>query len=221
MMGLVKVRCLSWLALLGACGFDPAGVEGSRADAPASADGASPGDGSGPLADAPPGGSDAEGDAPAPDGDPSDARIVDPCATAGVLTCPGATATFVCNGHCWIGCPESMTRGTANGLCTAWGGELARFDDELEQTCVRDHFVPAGAMWLGLLQVVGAGDLAAGWSWSGDGAVPPWTHWTSGQPNDGDGVADDTEQCAYLSNPTLTWQDAGCGSSVSGFACRL
>ena len=203
---------LAWLILIAGCDFAPDSIKDTPPDAP-------------PLDAAFDSAVDATampGDSAPPDGPPPpDAASPDahPCAGVGTLTCGTTLETFVCNGHCWIGCPEMHSQTEVISRCTAWGGELARFDSQAEQDCMLASFDPPLAMWIGLTQAAASGATNAGWSWNGDGIPPPWTNWSGGQPNDGDGTEDDTEQCAYLSTSN-TWQDTVCSAAFSGFACR-
>jgi len=60
---------------------------------------------------------------------------------------------------------------------------------------------------------------AQGWSWNSDGLVPLYVRWAGGQPNDGDGTENATEQCVYSSTSTF-WQDEVCTALFSRFTCR-
>lgn len=63
--------------------------------------------------------------------------------------------------------------------------------------------------WIGLTQPPGQATMAAGWQWPG-GNVATFTSWAGGQPDDGDGVENNAEQCATISN--AAWSDEPCSN---------
>jgi len=138
-----------------------------------------------------------------------------------LLACPGGTATMlVCNNACWASCTAQGAEPTAAAACTAWGGRLAPLQTQADQDCVQLTVLPGHASWIGFEQAAGATTLTSGWSWNSDGITPSFTNWGGGQPNDLDGIEDGQEQCAYMSTPSGTWQDQGCGLLFFNFSCR-
>ena len=155
---------------------------------------------------------------------PIDAAIDAPpgvCSTAG-LTCPSGTTPRLipCGpaGGCWVGCRDggSIDHAAARNLCTTWGGELGWINSAQEESCLR--MTIDGAIGLGLVQPANQALPLTGWTWNGT-TVPAYLNWSAGQPNDGDGVEDGTEQCAY-SATSATWQDEPCTVIHSRFTCR-
>jgi hypothetical protein len=139
------------------------------------------------------------------------------CSTTG-LTCSGNAVAYQCGETCWVGCDESLSATAAASRCSQWGGKLAPFESASDQQCFRDYIQPNDDAWTGLEQMSGAASVSAGWSWNGDGVVPPFFNWASGQPNDGDGAESDAEQCAAIRDGTNTWDDVPC-SATRTFAC--
>ncbi len=184
--------------------------------------------GAGALQDGPPAGSDAPAidarmiDAPR---DGSNIIIDAPpdafsCSSAG-LSCPGGgIGVAMCNGDCWVSCPATGDEPTAAAACQAWGGRLAPLQTQQDQDCVHLTVLPGKASWIGFEQANNASAVNTDWSWNSDGIAPTFLNWNGGQPNDGDGVEDGTEQCAYMSNPSGTWQDQPCSTSFANFSCR-
>ena len=160
------------------------------------------------------------------DATPIDAAQLDAppavCSTAG-LVCPSGTSPHLIpcgpSGACWVGCRDgtSVDHDGARALCSAWGGKLGWIDSPLEESCLR--MTIDGAIHLGLVQAPSSALLLAGWTWNGDTVIPLYVNWSPGQPNDGDGVENGTEQCAYSSSSS-TWQDEPCTAVHSRFTCR-
>lgn len=208
------VRCGAFLAMLASgCSFQIAAEGGASGDA--SGDGA-------PF-DAAIGGVI---DAPVIDGPAFDAAVIIdaapiPCTTAG-LVCPGGTTPLIIPcafaGECWVGCRDgnAVNYAAARGLCTTWGGRLGWITNPLEEACLRNTI--DGAISLGLVQAQSSGLPGLGWTWSGE--IAWYINWAIGQPNDGDGFENNTEQCAYSSTPSATWHDEPCTVAHSRFTCR-
>jgi lectin-like protein len=160
------------------------------------------------------------GDA-AGDGLPTDGPPIDQpqplCATAG-LTCAGNAVAFQCGDDCWVGCDDTIQHDAAATRCTQWGGKLAPFVLSTDQSCFRQHIQPSDDSWTGLVQMAGAANPSAGWSWNGDGLTPPLFNWLSGQPDDLDGTENDTQQCAQILDGTNKWQDVACTATFQ-FSC--
>lgn len=144
------------------------------------------------------------------------------CSTEG-LVCPSGTTPRLIPcappGGCWVGCRDgaSIDHAAAVNVCATWGGKLGWIDSAAEETCLR--LTIDGAIMLGLEQAAGSVAPILGWTWNGDTAAPAYINWSVGQPNDGDGVENGTEQCAYSASST-TWQDEPCTSTHSRFTCR-
>ena len=162
--------------------------------------------------------SDAEVDAP---GDAAVDAMPLPCSTAG-LSCSGMPTMFTCGGHCWVRCPTAVTRETARAACAGWVGALGEIDNADEQTCVASHL--GGALtWIGLLQTTPANTPGTGWTWNATANPMTYTHWVSGQPDDGTsstaGPETGREQCGLL-RPEATWADDPCSNPRSFFCER-
>jgi hypothetical protein len=140
------------------------------------------------------------------------------CSTAG-LTCTAPVAKR-CGNNCWVSCPDPVTQATASSRCVAWGGKLAPLRTSGDQTCLRQTVVPTGDVWIGFEQDATATTPAMGWSWNGDGITPTFLNWTTGQPDDGDGVEDHTEQCAMIAAGVSTWSDTVCTATLP-WACSV
>jgi hypothetical protein len=176
----------------------------------------------GAAADGPPATGDAARDAAIGEIDaPPDAAPDAYVCTTALLTCAGIAAVHDCGGTCWVSCSEGVEQPVAAARCTAWGGRLAPLQTAADHDCVRLTIFPGTAAWTGFAQLADQGAANTGWSWNGDGAMPAFTSWAPGQPNDGDGVENNAEQCAYLSTPSGMWQDEPCtNASRFRFACR-
>jgi len=188
---------IAWLVAVVGCSFRPGAGVG---DASEVTDGAGDGAADGSL-----------------DGSPADAGPPDAfaCAATG-LTCAGPATAVTCNGGCWSSCSGAATETVAAAACVAWGGHLAPVHSQGNQDCVALTLFPNQASWIGFHQAA-SGQVGENWSWS-DGTSSSFTSWSTGQPSDGDGVEDGTEQCAYMSTSTR-WQDAACTGSYK-FSCR-
>ena len=105
-------------------------------------------------------------------------------------------------------CRTAAIRQTALALCSAFGGQLVRIDDEQENAAVL-ALIDRSA-WIGLDDRAVEGEFV----WL-DGELPSYTAWGSGEPNDyGSG-----EDCVELRTSGL-WNDAGCGNALA-FVCEL
>jgi len=160
------------------------------------------------------------GDGPTIIDAPIDAAPI-PCTTTG-LVCPGGTTPHLIPcafpGECWVGCRDgsSVDYAAAKGLCATWGGELGWITNPLEETCLRQTI--DGAIALGLEQAPNSGLPGLGWTWNGT-MLAFYINWSVGQPNDGDAIENNTEQCAYSAS-SGSWQDVPCSSTHSRFSCR-
>lgn len=163
-------------------------------------------------------------DAPTIDAVPDAPPDAYACTTAG-LACPnGAAVKLTCNGACWVKCTAAVAfpdEPTVAAACVAWGGKLAPLRTAADQGCVSQMVFPSQASWIGFEQAPGQITPALGWSWNSDGVPLTYTHWSSGQPDDGSATHTETgrEQCAYMT--TLgEWQDTPCtGNVFYRFSC--
>lgn len=175
-------------------------------------------------------GFDAKGDAPAATSDGISDGVADalidamidampdagPCTTTG-LPCGVAVTMTMCGGQCWTYCSEPVTHDVALVRCQMWGGQLPRIEGSGDVNCSLS--LQSGAAWHDLIQPVGQAIPSAGWIHETSGGIVAYTHWNGGQPNDGDGVEDGVEQCAYTQYPLGFWQDHNCGL-VESVVCR-
>ncbi len=192
------MRCIAGFILLAACSFHASIEPGAQGGA----------DAQGHV-------TTAEAGAVTIDAATPDTVVASACSTTGLTCLTGATAT-TCNGACWVHCNDGANEFDAAGRCTGWGGALAPLRSSADEQCAA---VASQAQWTGYTQaVVVGGDTDEDWSWNGDGAPSPYLHWAAGQPNDGDGFEDASENCAYLST-SGSWQDTSC-LSVFQFSCR-
>jgi hypothetical protein len=159
-----------------------------------------------------------EPDAPPPPVDaapPPDAAPL-ACSTAG-LTCTGTVTMFTCGGKCWVLCTQQVPREQARLACAGWSGALGQIEDAAEQTCVEMHNGDADR-WIGLSQLATATTTAMSWTWNG---VTPivYTHWQAGEPNDGDGRENGSDQCGRFQTDG-GWGDIVCTAPYSFFCER-
>ncbi|MDB4953794.1 MAG: hypothetical protein JWO36_1363 [Myxococcales bacterium] len=136
------------------------------------------------------------------------------CSFAG-LTCAGSIGSTRCNSLCFVFCSDGVTEPSAEARCQAWGGHLASILSQADEDCLNNAHPDAA--WIGHVQASVLLSPAAGWSWIA-GQPVTYTNWSTGQPDDGDGIENGAEQCAYKST-TNVWLDAPC-TTVNGFACR-
>ncbi|CAN5882322.1 hypothetical protein BH11MYX3_BH11MYX3_33910 [soil metagenome] len=153
------------------------------------------------------------------DGPVTDAATDAPamCSTAG-LTCSGTRSYSYCQNasgtFCISTCTQQVTHDVAQNACTGWGGTLAVLDSAAAEACTMNTV----DSWIGLEQPMTAQTPGAGWTWNGTTAVT-YTNWAPNQPNDSDGIEDQTEQCGYRRISDGAWHDISC-TLTYGFACR-
>jgi hypothetical protein len=140
-----------------------------------------------------------------------------PCSTAG-LNCVTTVTMTTCGGLCWVYCDEAVTHATAVTRCQAWGGQLPRLESDSDVTCSLS--LQTFGAWHDLVQPNGQATPGAGWIHETNGAAVTYTRWNGGQPNDGDGIEDNTEQCAYTQYPLGNWQDDPCGTISNRIVCQ-
>jgi hypothetical protein len=165
--------------------------------------------------DGPPAIADANDELDAPP-DTVDASAI--CATDGLDCGPGGVAHLLVScttPRCVVGCRDGTvvhTPDEARTKCIAWGGRLATIESDLEETCIRVTL--NGAILLGLRQNANAMQIGDLWE-RGDGTAATFFRWdTPGQPDDGGGGENGTEQCAFSSSNTR-WHDQRCGTGGS------
>jgi hypothetical protein len=160
---------------------------GARVDSPGTADASESGDGN-------PNQADARVDAPG---------------TPDAAPCTGGNANTVDQGMCYeafLALPLPWTE--AQAVCAGRGGALARIDSLTENALVAG-LVGANRAW------IGASDLAAeaSFAWSdGSPLAGGFTHWRTGEPNNGNGNFE--EDCAVIEGQNMdpTWDDRPCAN---------
>jgi hypothetical protein len=146
------------------------------------------------------------------------------CSDTG-LACPNAvsTAAITCNNACWVKCQSSTAFTDVDVLeqnCAAWGGKLAPLRDANDQSCVDAKLFKAQASYIGFRQAANQALPALGWSWNSDNKTPTFIHWSIGQPDDGAGVENGDEQCAFMTT-NGDWQDVKClGTQLFRYSCK-
>jgi hypothetical protein len=159
-------------------------------------------------------------DAPLGDAAPSDTLIdavVDAPMFCTTIPCSGTSRFSSCGPRCFVTCEETLNQGDATARCNQWGGALVSIHSANEVSCL-NTIAGTGSVWIGYTQATGATSLTAGWSWT-DGSSPTYVNWAGGEPSDGDGAEDGTEQCGHI-YPGGGWNDRPCSSTViSAFGC--
>ena len=157
-------------------------------------------------------------DAPALPADAAiDARVDATPMLCTTMPCTGGSFFLTCNGRCFSTCRDTVTQSEATTRCNAWGGALISLHTAGEVSCL-NAIAGSGSVWIGYVQASGATTSTAGWSWT-DGSSPVFTNWAGGEPSDGDGVEDGTEQCGHI-YPGGGWNDRPCSSTaITEFAC--
>lgn len=194
-----RVLCLGAWLLITACSFDPSGLP-AQSPGDAANDSNAQADASGP---------DGMIDASGPDAALPDAALPDaalpPCATDPLYAPNPATVRRYRY--------YNMTRtwSQARGNCELDGAHLVVIDDGDENTYVRSLI--SGYSWIGLNDI----DEENTWAWV-TGAPVPYTHWQSGEPNNGGlGAAED---CVEMRTTTSgRWNDEGCNDGRH-FVCE-
>lgn len=125
--------------------------------------------------------------------------------------------TGVIGGRTYLLCLTEVEWDTAQGYCVAQGGYLATIEDETENAAVGDLMEPYIADdggpggWIGGRRV-GSSDE---WEWASTENPVGYTNWSSGEPNNEDGV----ENCVEM-KPSGDWNDHPCSSSQA-FVCEI
>ena len=110
--------------------------------------------------------------------------------------------------YCFAACAAAT--GTTALAFTAGGSWHAAVLDAPEKMMAASVVARGSIMWIGLQQAASATTPAAGWSWV-TGASLAAAPWAAGQPDDGDGTENGTEQCATLGGSAFT--DEACSGS--------
>jgi pulmonary surfactant-associated protein A len=122
----------------------------------------------------------------------------------------------MCGDRCYAACDDILISPEAAPRCAAWGGTLAVIPSKAEADCVIG--LSSISLWMGYFQVTNATATPDGWSWV-DSDPSTFINWDTGEPNDGEGVEDNTEQCGEL-YPDGSWNDENCMLvGEDGFAC--
>ena len=131
-------------------------------------------------------------------------------------TCAGGHGWLERGGHLYFKCNYGVAQATANSRCASVGGSLAWFNTGSEFTDIRNW--ADFAFWFDIIQLSGQSIPGLGWDWGGQSVGS----WCSGEPNDGDGIENDHENCA-LWNPATGYNcrlDAHCNDTIAGFVCE-
>ena len=99
----------------------------------------------------------------------------------------------------------------------AWGGDLATVVSSTSQACV-DALVTTES-WMGYTQSATATTPIDGWTWLSGITPSGFEHWGNSEPNDVDGVENQTEQCATFYTSGF-WNDIACTASNSYVCSR-
>lgn len=110
--------------------------------------------------------------------------------------------------YCYAAC--AVQSGSAALAFAAGGSWHAAVLDMPVKMMAASVVARGSVMWIGLSQAASATSPAAGWSWV-TGAQLAAAPWAAGQPDDGDGTENGTEQCATLTGSAFT--DEPCSAS--------
>jgi hypothetical protein len=151
-------------------------------------------------------GSDASGD-DSDGGSRADARPAADAAPPDAAPCTGGNANVVDQGTCYeafLALPQPWIG--AQSVCQGRGGSLAKIESLAENTLIAGLVAPNRA-W------IGGSDLAseATFVWTdGTALLAGFTHWRSGEPNNGNGNFQ--EDCAVIEGQNMdpTWDDRPC-----------
>jgi hypothetical protein len=149
--------------------------------------------------------------------DTAPCNITTSCLNGETFTCPG--------GGCYAVCHDPANWDAQNTLCTTAGLHLATITDAIEDACIASHLVRP-TYWIGLVQSDTATTPTEGWSWV-TGEPYDYTNWKQigvVNPDDGDGIENGYEQCAWKDGPGNAgvpfWEDANCGNLNPGGVCE-
>jgi len=145
---------------------------------------------------------------PLDDARPADAGIDGPplACSAASLTCPAGAFVMPCGSTCFAACLDSGSQAFGAAKCAAWPGTLARIDSAADQDCANQI---ANDAWIGLVQDSPASTPQSSWKWLVGGPMT-YVNWGPTDPDDQDGVEDNTEQCAISS--VGAWIDEPCNA---------
>lgn len=137
--------------------------------------------------------------------DPTDARCVN-C----TFTCKAGEGKYVDptgRTHCFFSDKTKVAWDTGNTNCVNAGAHAATVASDAENHVIWDNFLDCNGacpndVWLGLNDKATEGTFA----WS-DGEAVSYTHWNTGEPNNGGGNEDCVEE---LWTPAERWADRDC-----------
>lgn len=113
-------------------------------------------------------------------------------------------------GYLFLLYPEAVSREDARALCQKTGGasDLAWFGSAKEEEQVRVALQAASPwveVWIGLNDLTSEDTYV----WA-DGSAPAYTHWASGEPNNGSGLGE--QDCGRMLSDG-SWNDTVCTAS--------
>jgi len=119
-------------------------------------------------------------------------------------------------GHAYLLCAERMAWFNGRMLCEGVGYTLAQVDDAREDAFIFGEMRMRGFgdTWIGLTD---QGDEGA-WKWS-DGTALAYTHWDSGEPNDGGQGGEDCGLIMASDGRASEWDDRPCEGTRT-FVCE-
>jgi hypothetical protein len=137
-------------------------------------------------------------------------------ACAGVTGCPGPTRWVDCAGKCFAVCESNDSIDTHAARCETWGGTLASISNPAEQACAISILTTDAVF--GFQQLPAQASPTAGWRWT-DGSAVTYVNWTGGEPNDGDDVENNNEDCGmiYMAGP---WNDTVCSKTIPALCSK-
>jgi hypothetical protein len=146
------------------------------------------------------------------------AILLPPAALAGVIAPPDDAIFNEANGHYYQAFEEALSANSAASACEGLGGYLVTITSQAEQNFVQGTFIQnSGAHWIGFFQEADSTDTDAGWEWV-TGETVDYTNWGGGEPNDGDGTEDNTQNCARIVEndgyELGDWDDIECNTSL-------
>lgn len=111
---------------------------------------------------------------------------------------------------------SGKTWANAKADCIAMGGRLATPANSAANAAV--HSLITDVTYIGFTQLSGQSSTSSGWQTS-EGNTPGYFNWSSGEPNDMDGVEDDYQDCGRMWT-SGEWDDVNC-SQVSQYVCEF
>jgi hypothetical protein len=131
------------------------------------------------------------------------------------LQCGSATSVELDPPNCFAVCApvDGMSTGSAALSFAVNTWHAAVLDDPAKQAAARTA-TGGTTTWIALHQQTAQATPDAGWQWqrgSAAGTAATMTDWATGQPDDGDAVENDIEDCGALTS--TGWIDEACGTS--------